>query len=95
MSTSSISHSLIIRQTIPQLEDFNSLFKVVREREESIIKLFKVVLTYKNSAIQRNKIRLHSLSLSLNQAEEAQAKTEDIIINKYTDSILKEVKQHS
>ena len=95
MSTSSIPHSLIIRQTVPQLEDLNSLFKVIHEREENIIKLFKVVLTYKNSTIQKNKIRLHSLSLSLNQTEETQAKTEDTIINKYTDSTLKEVKQHS
>jgi len=95
MSSSFIPHSIVMRQTVPQLEDFNILFKVIREREENIIKLFKVVLTYKNSTIQSNKIRLHSLALSLNQAEEGQAKTEEIIINKYSDAILKEVRQQS
>ena len=95
MSFNSIPHSIVMRQTVPQLEDFNSLFKVIRDREENIIKLFKVVLTYKNSTIQRNKIRLHSLAISLNQSEESQAKTEDTIINKYTDAILKEVRQQS
>ena len=80
-------------KNIPQPEDLNKILKAVEERQENILKLFKILLMFKGSVAQRNQTRLNNLCLRLNKVEETQSEIEDTIISKNQNIKLYEPKQ--
>ena len=91
-SSKCFSSATIVGRSIPvQTEDLNYLAKCFKEREENIIKLFKIVLLFKSSAIQKNKIRLHNLFSRFSKIEDIQVKNEAVITIKYNQSKMVQV----
>lgn len=91
-TSKSFATTTIVGRSIPvQTEDLNYLVKCFKEREENIIKLFKIVLLFKSSAIQKNKIRLHNLFVRFNKIEDIQVKNEAVITIKYNQSKMSHV----
>lgn len=91
-SSRPFSAASVVGRSIPvQPEDLNYLLKSFKEREENIIKLFKIVLLFKSSAIQKNKIRLQNLFARFSKIEDIQVKNEAVITIKYNQSKMAQV----